>query len=62
MGITCAQKKLNNHLRLPEPSVHHEIQAAERLVGPVDALQQVKQFKAEVDDEDIKEIGAKSAR
>ena len=46
-----AEQDLHNHLRRPETRVHHEIKAAERFVGLVDALKQVQHLQAEIDDE-----------
>src|SRR6202007_45711 len=39
-----------------ETSMHHEVEAAERFVGFVDALQQVEHLKTEVNHEDVEKI------
>ena len=36
--------------------VHHEVQAAERFIGLVDAVNQVQHLQAEIDDEDIEQV------
>ena len=51
-----ADEDLKNDLREVEPGVHHEIEAAERFVRLVDAVDQVEHLQAEVDDEDVEQV------
>src|ERR1051326_4741006 len=55
-GRDRAEQDLDDHLRGPETSVHHEIEAAERFVGFVDALDEVEHLEAEIDDECVEQI------
>lgn len=52
----CAQEYLKDDLREKELGVNHEVQAAERFVCFVDAMDQVQHFQAEIEDERIEEI------
>ena len=51
-----AEADLEHDLGEEELGVHHEIQAAERFVGLVDAVNQVEHLQAEVDDEGVEEV------
>ena len=51
-----AQKNLNQDLRIEEPGVHHEIEAPERLIGFVDAMDQGPHFQREINDKRIEKI------
>ena len=51
-----AQQDLDHDLRTVQLGVDHEIQAAERLVGFVDAVDQVQHFQGEIDEERVEQI------
>src|ERR1017187_1758608 len=52
----CADQELEHDLREIELGVDHEVEAAEALVGLVDAMDEVEHFETEVDDEDVEEV------
>src|ERR1039458_1992450 len=51
-----ADQELEHDLREVELGVDHEVEAAEGLVGLVDAVNQVQHLQAEIDDEDIEHV------
>src|SRR5208283_4993433 len=51
-----SQEDLNQNLRKEKPRVHHEIQAAERFIGFVDAVNEVQHLQREIDDKRIEKV------
>ena len=56
MGATVPSRIWTIDVRHVELRVNHEIEAAERLVGLVDAMDQVEHLQAEIDDEDVEQV------
>ena len=55
-GTSVPKQDLEDDLRAPQPRVHHEVEAAEGLVGFVGAVDEVEHLQREVDDEGVEEI------
>ena len=53
-----ARQNLDDHLRREQPGMDHEIEAAERFVRLVDAVDEVQHLEAEVDDEGVEQVCA----
>jgi len=55
IGVACPGKSAPRCAK-NKAGVNHEVQAAERLVSLVDAVDQVQHFQAEVNNEDVEKI------